>query len=84
MEQRAGLTLDGVVKRFADVVAVPRRDRRLPQGDLISFLTLAGCGKTTLLRMIAGVQTPTERHTYLQGEDFTDKPPHARDNGMVF
>ena len=38
MEQRAGLTLDGVVKRFADVVAVAGVELQLPEGKLISFL----------------------------------------------
>ena len=84
MEQRAGLTLDGVVKRFADVVAVAGIELELPEGKLISFLGPSGCGKTTLLRMIAGLERPTEGRIRLQGEDITDKPPHTRDIGMVF
>src|ERR671914_576557 len=84
MEQRAGLTLDNVVKRFADVVAVAGVQLELPEGKLISFLGPSGCGKTTLLRMIAGLEKPTEGRIHLQGEDITDKPPHTRDIGMVF
>src|ERR671914_1401229 len=84
MEQRAGLTLDNVVKRFADVVAVAGVQLELPDGKLISFLGPSGCGKTTLLRMIAGLEKPTEGRIHLQGEDITDKPPHTRDIGMVF
>jgi putative spermidine/putrescine transport system ATP-binding protein len=84
MEQRAGLTLDGVVKRFADVVAVAGVELELPEGKLISFLGPSGCGKTTLLRMIAGLEKPTEGRIHLQGEDITDKAPHTRDIGMVF
>jgi putative spermidine/putrescine transport system ATP-binding protein len=84
VEQRAGLTLDGLVKRFGDVVAVAGVDLELPEGELISFLGPSGCGKTTLLRMIAGLEKPTEGRIYLQGDDITDKPPHTRDIGMVF
>ena len=84
MEQSTGLTLEGVVKRFADVVAVAGVELELPEGKLISFLGPSGCGKTTLLRMIAGLENPTEGRIYLHGEDITDKPPHTRDIGMVF
>ncbi|MFN2489323.1 MAG: ABC transporter ATP-binding protein [Actinomycetota bacterium] len=84
MEQRAGLTLDGVVKRFGDTVAVAGVDLELPEGRLISFLGPSGCGKTTLLRMIAGLEKPTEGRIHLHDEDITDKSPHTRDIGMVF
>jgi putative spermidine/putrescine transport system ATP-binding protein len=84
VESRAGLTLDAVVKRFDDVVAVAGVSLELPEGRLVSFLGPSGCGKTTLLRMIAGLEKPTEGRIYLNGEDITDKPPHTRDIGMVF
>src|ERR687896_979765 len=84
MEQRVGLTLDGVVKRFADVVAVAGVQLELPDGKLISFLGPSGCGKTTLLRLIAGLEPPTEGRVFLDGEDITDESPHTRDIGMVF
>jgi putative spermidine/putrescine transport system ATP-binding protein len=84
MDRATGVTLEGVVKRFSDVVAVAGVDLGLPEGKLISFLGPSGCGKTTLLRMIAGLERPTEGRIHLQGEDITDKPPHTRDIGMVF
>ncbi len=84
MTARGGLRLEGLVKRFGDVVAVDGVDLDLPAGKLISFLGPSGCGKTTLLRMIAGLERPTAGRVYLDGEDITDRPPHTRDVGMVF
>ena len=84
MDQRAGVTLEGVVKRFGDLEALAGVDIVLPEGKLVSFLGPSGCGKTTLLRIIAGLETPTEGRVHLRGVDITDKPPHMRDIGMVF
>lgn len=84
MQARGGLRLEGLVKRFGDVVAVDGVHLELPPGRLISFLGPSGCGKTTMLRMIAGLERPTEGRVYLDGEDVTEHPPHLRDIGMVF
>ncbi|HYY08460.1 MAG TPA: ATP-binding cassette domain-containing protein, partial [Actinomycetota bacterium] len=84
IEARGGLRLEGIVKRFDDVLAVDGVDLELPAGKLISFLGPSGCGKTTMLRIIAGLERPTEGRVYLDGEDITDRPPHTRDIGMVF
>jgi putative spermidine/putrescine transport system ATP-binding protein len=83
-DARGALRLQGLVKRFQDVVAVAGVDLDLPPGQLISFLGPSGCGKTTLLRMIAGLEQPTKGRVVLDGEDITDQPPHTRDIGMVF
>jgi putative spermidine/putrescine transport system ATP-binding protein len=83
-EARGALRLQGLVKRFGDVVAVAGVDLDLPPGRLISFLGPSGCGKTTLLRMIAGLERPTEGRVFLDDEDITDQPPHTREIGMVF
>jgi putative spermidine/putrescine transport system ATP-binding protein len=78
------LRLEGLVKRFGAVTAVDGVDLELPPGKLISFLGPSGCGKTTTLRMIAGLERPTEGRVVVDGEDVTDVPPHLRDVGMVF
>jgi putative spermidine/putrescine transport system ATP-binding protein len=83
-DSRGALRLEGLVKRFGDIMAVAGIDLELPAGKLISFLGPSGCGKTTLLRMIAGLEQPTEGRVYLDGEDITDRPPHTRNVGMVF
>jgi putative spermidine/putrescine transport system ATP-binding protein len=84
VDRRGGLRLEGLVKRFDDVVAVDGVDLELPSGKLISFLGPSGCGKTTMLRMIAGLERPTEGRVFLDDEDITDRPAHTRDIGMVF
>jgi putative spermidine/putrescine transport system ATP-binding protein len=84
VDERGGLRLQGLVKRFGDLTAVAGIDLELPPGRLISFLGPSGCGKTTLLRMIAGLERPTEGRVFLDSEDITDRPPHTRDIGMVF
>jgi putative spermidine/putrescine transport system ATP-binding protein len=83
-EDRGALRVQGLVKRFGDTTAVAGIDLELPAGKLISFLGPAGCGKTTLLRMVAGLEQPTEGRVFLDGEDITDRSPHTRDIGMVF
>jgi putative spermidine/putrescine transport system ATP-binding protein len=84
VDARGGLRLQGLVKRFGDVLAVDGVDLELPPGRLISFLGPSGCGKTTMLRMIAGLEQPTEGRVLLDDEDITDRPSHLRDIGMVF
>jgi putative spermidine/putrescine transport system ATP-binding protein len=83
-DARGALRLQGLVKRFGEVVAVAGVDLDLPPGQLISFLGPSGCGKTTLLRMIAGLERPTEGRVFLDDEDITDQAPHTREIGMVF
>jgi putative spermidine/putrescine transport system ATP-binding protein len=76
--------LDGVRKRFGDVVAVDRVTLDVRQGEFFSLLGPSGSGKTTCLRMIAGFETPTEGRVVLAGRDVTDLPPYERDVNTVF
>jgi putative spermidine/putrescine transport system ATP-binding protein len=82
----AYLSLQGISKRFADVIAVRQFDLEIPKGSLVSLLGPSGCGKTTTLRMIAGFEQPDpgEGRILLDGEDITSVPPNRRDIGMVF
>ena len=61
----AAVRLEGVVKRFGDVVAVDGVDLDVREGEFFSMLGPSGSGKTTCLRMIAGFETPSEGHIYL-------------------
>jgi putative spermidine/putrescine transport system ATP-binding protein len=76
--------LEGVVKRFGDVVAVAGIDLDIGDGEFFSMLGPSGSGKTTTLRMIAGFDTPTEGTIRLQGDDVTGVPPFDRDVNTVF
>jgi spermidine/putrescine transport system ATP-binding protein len=82
---RAGeILVDGVTKRFDDVIAVNDVSITIPGGEFFSMLGPSGCGKTTTLRMIAGFETPDEGRILLQGGDVTAVPPARRNVNMVF
>lgn len=54
------------------------------RGEFLSILGPSGAGKTTVLKMIAGFENPTEGKILLNGEDISQKPPHRRNIGMLF
>ena len=76
--------LDGVRKRFGDVVAVDGVDLEVRTGEFFSMLGPSGSGKTTCLRMIAGFEAPSEGRVLLEGRDVTDLAPYERDVNTVF
>ncbi|HEX9108784.1 MAG TPA: ABC transporter ATP-binding protein [Longimicrobiales bacterium] len=78
------LRLEGVSKRFGDVVAVKDVTLEVPRGELLSLLGPSGCGKTTTLRMIAGFEPVDGGRILLDGRDVTAVPPQKRQVGMVF
>ncbi|HEU5325503.1 MAG TPA: ABC transporter ATP-binding protein [Candidatus Limnocylindria bacterium] len=78
------LRLEGVVKRFGDVVAVNGIDLEVADGEFFSMLGPSGSGKTSTLRMIAGFEEPTEGRILLHGRDVTGVPPFDRDVNTVF
>ncbi|AKH85124.1 spermidine/putrescine ABC transporter ATP-binding protein [Streptomyces sp. CNQ-509] len=83
-ERRAGVTLTGISKRFGDVTAVHPLDLTVPRGSFFALLGASGCGKTTTLRMIAGLERPTTGTVRLGDEDVTALPPHRRKVNTVF
>ncbi len=76
--------LEGVEKRYGDVVAVAGIDLEVRDGEFFSMLGPSGSGKTTTLRMIAGFELPTAGRVLLQGRDVTRVPPFERDVKTVF
>ena len=73
-----------VSKHFGDFVAVDAVDLAIGKGELFSILGGSGCGKTTLLRMLAGFESPTSGRIFLDGVDITDQPPYERPLNMMF
>lgn len=78
------LTLDGVRKEFDDVVALKGIDLEVDPGELLVLLGPSGCGKSTTLRIMAGLELPTEGRVLMDGEDVTQVMPQERDLSMVF
>ena len=78
------VSLEGVWKRFGDVVAVREVDLQLPEGGLTVFLGPSGCGKTTTLRMIAGLESVSEGRILIGEREVTWLDPKDRNIAMVF
>ena len=67
------VTLRGLRKSFGPVTAVAGVDLEILDGEFFAMLGPSGSGKTTVLRMIAGFETPTEGRILLSGEDVTGR-----------
>mgnify|MGYP002629519139 CR=1 FL=1 len=78
------LRLRGVTKKFDDFVAVNNVDLDIYKGELFCLLGGSGCGKTTLLRMLAGFETPTSGQILIDGNDMSVVPPYERPTNMMF
>ena len=78
------VTIEGLIKRFGQTVALDGIDLRIAPGELFFLLGPSGCGKTTLLRNIAGFYIPDEGRIFFGDEDVTNLPPHKRNTGMMF
>ncbi len=80
----AELRLSGVTKRFGEFTAVDNLDLTVPQGSFFALLGPSGCGKTTTLRMVAGLEEPTEGLVLLGEQDITRLRPYKRPVNTVF
>jgi spermidine/putrescine transport system ATP-binding protein len=76
--------LTGISKTYGSFTAVHPLDLTVPQGSFFALLGASGCGKTTTLRMIAGLEDPTTGTVFLGDRDVTDLPPHKRPVNTVF
>ena len=76
--------IEGLTKRFGAVTAVDGVDLEIRRGELFALLGGSGCGKTTLLRMLAGFEVPDGGRIVIDGQDMTGVPPHLRPVNMMF
>ena len=83
-EGQAYLQIRDVVKDFNGVKAVNNVSIDIAKGEIFALLGSSGCGKTTLLRMLAGFETPTSGRIVLDGRDLGDLPPYERPINMMF
>lgn len=83
--QAGFLRIEDVVKDFGGgAVAVNHVSVDIAKGEIFALLGSSGCGKTTLLRMLAGFETPTSGRIVLDGRDLAGLPPYARPLNMMF
>lgn len=73
-----------VTKSFGSVTAVNDVSLDVYKGELFCLLGGSGCGKTTLLRMLAGFETPTSGAIEIDGQDVAGVAPHDRPTNMMF
>jgi sulfate/thiosulfate transport system ATP-binding protein len=78
------IVVDSVSKRFGDFVALNEVSLEVRDGSLTALLGPSGGGKSTLLRVIAGLEVPDSGKVVIAGEDATSKPPQVRGVGFVF
>jgi putrescine transport system ATP-binding protein len=78
------IEIQNVSKYFGDFAAVDSVNLKIGKGELFSILGGSGCGKTTLLRMLAGFETPTTGRIFIDGVDITEQPPYERPVNMMF
>jgi multiple sugar transport system ATP-binding protein len=80
----AEVRLDKITKRFGDITAVDDLSLTIADGELVVLLGPTGAGKTTTLRVVAGLEKPEAGRVEVGGHDVTLEPPAVRDVAFVF
>ena len=78
------ISFENVTKRFGDFTAVDNLSLDIYEREFFALLGASGCGKTTLLRMLAGFEEPTAGRILLDGQDLAGMPPYRRPVNMMF
>lgn len=80
----AGLAVVGLTVRYEDTVAVDAVDVTVAPGEILALLGASGCGKSSLLRAVVGLEPAAAGHVYWNGQDVTKVPVHERGFGLMF
>lgn len=76
--------LDNVSKKYNDKYIIKNLSLDIYEGEFLTLLGASGCGKTTILRMISGLEDVTEGKVYIEGKDVTDIDPTKREVNTIF
>lgn len=83
-DQAPFIEFRNVTKCFGAFTAVDDLSLKIYEREFFALLGGSGCGKTTLMRMLAGFETPTSGQIFLDGQDLAGIPPHRRPSNMMF
>ena len=78
------IVIEGVSRHFGAAAAVDNVTLKIFKGEMFTLVGASGCGKTTLLRMLAGFNRPGSGRILIDDADMTDVPPHLRPVNMMF
>jgi len=78
------IVIEGVTKTFSGYAAVDNVSLNIYQGEMFALVGASGCGKTTLLRMLAGFARQSSGRIMIDGVEMSDVPPHERPVNMMF
>jgi putrescine transport system ATP-binding protein len=83
-EAKPQIVIESINKTFGAFAAVDGVNLRIFKGEMFALVGASGCGKTTLLRMLAGFETPSSGRIMIEEVDMTRVPPHERPVNMMF
>ena len=83
-EANPKVSVRNIVKRFGATTAANDISLDIRNGEFLTLLGESGCGKTTLMRIVAGLEAPDSGTVRIDGVDVTHVPPRQRNVGMVF
>lgn len=78
------ISVVNVNKKFNGQIVLEDISFDISEGEFVSILGASGCGKTTLLKILVGIEKSDTGHILKDGEDITDKKPSERGMGLVF
>ena len=84
MNREIILQAEHINKKYGNKIVLDDFNFEIYKGEFLSLLGSSGCGKTTLLRILVGIESPTSGKLYKNGKDVTEKTPYERNIGIVF